>query len=980
MSRTLATLRTLPRKRALPPPRRKPRPASEASARNAAHRKAVLDVLGTRPADLSYSPAEIARMAGVPADEIDALVSAMHAEGSLEEMSDEPDEDPTYRAKPKATIVTGERVVAVLPGGDRKRVNRKGKPAPTVAGELARTCRVCSCTAEKPCRDDAERPCCWTSAETPATGDVCTVCAELLDTARDALARGIPAAELAEELHKDAPPCVSSARAGKVIEIVIAATSKKDRPRDTSKKRGTVTAPPAQASLPGSEVARTATLPFPREPLAALPDERGTCSRCGEVLTRDNSSRLQSSAVVHIGCAAAPSSEGPIELSCPCAACDANRGEACAWATPEPASYVHPVRIRLVSPEYHAGIERRAIEDRIRALCDYFAGLASVHPMPTEAAILRACEGRAAATAADVFGAMCERGELVPHGDVADSYYRRAPGSAPVVMGRVGVKVPSMLDVAKAHAEEVLSLPAGATAPDPTDVAETHGAHLGYCSPDEPCGNCAALDEGPVRDAAVARIGDYAAPDATPDLLGRPRDPNGAGMGDDAEEREADEPSDDGKGCNLCGGEPDYVACMRCGRPGTLPLDDEGPAILTEMPSEPADDAGPPLAFPVEAALVDVQEAAQALARLRGHLGTLLGADVRERAAVAQLDAVQRERDEACAEVERVTREFDLAVRDIETAARQRDEARAERDAATAAATHANGPRFRQALLDLYTLAGGEQNPGSATSREIVDVVCATVRARLRSDADGDAARERDEALVQRDAAETAIRDLADAFGVDVGASPAETCVAVARLAKSATDGLALAKDLARLAQLEAADRTEEKRTLRGALATLYERCGGTNVPAKDDDLIAATANRVDDTIRDASNERAHLLASRVLTLRAGIVAALPEAPADPSALDDAALVALLSERPSLDSVVATAVLQLSGEAPPMGRGIAPLAAALGEAVRVVLAERAEASRRAVAVAAVTAHAAPADTPAPTPPVRRARTADIDFE
>jgi hypothetical protein len=215
--------------------------------------------------------------------------------------------------------------------------------------------------------------------------------------------------------------------------------------------------------------------------------------------------------------------------------------------------------------------------------------------------------------------------------------------------------------------------------------------------------------------------------------------------------------------------------------------------------------------FAVTSALARVGEAARAC----------LAAEVAGRAAVEQLDAVQRERDEA---------------------ERRETEARAERDAALAAAARADGPRFRQALLDLYALAGGEQNPGSATSREIVDVVHATVRARLRSDADVDAARERDEALVRRDAAETAIRDLAEALGVTLGASPAETCVEIAK--KTAAD-VALAKDLARLAQVETADRLEEKRTLRAALANLYERCGGTDVPADDADLISATADRV---------------------------------------------------------------------------------------------------------------------------------------
>jgi hypothetical protein len=805
------------------------------------------------------------------------------------------------------------------------------------------------------------------SAEPPAEGDTCSLCAQIIEAAGEHIEKsnGEVPAGLAEELFDNSPePAIggtfaeASARIGACIEIAIARTkpTKKDRPKREKKANACPdrkgdghcpthgatcpAAPPAQAPLPGLGAART--LPTP-PPVAQLPAEsRGTCSACREQLTRENSSRLPSGRVVHVGCAAA-SAEVPIELSSPCAACDAERGEPCAWATAEPASHVHPQRVRLLSAEEQREIASRATADRIRALCDHYAGLASVHPMPTRGAIMRAVtsDGTLETLAADVFGALCERGELVAHREDEDAYYRRAPGSPPVVMGRTGVKV--------------------ATKAEPLDrvLAEMTIANI-------------------EEDARGARLSDFAGPGAVPDLLGRPRDPRGAGMREaegivEYAQRIDEEAtaaamldamgppvSDDGKGCNLCGGEPGYVACLRCGRPGTLPLDDDRPSYGLDDGADELEADDRPLS-PVESVLAGVREAESILARVSETARKLLGAEVRERAAVEQLDAVQRERD------------------------------------------------------------GMEASAAKEEQRAI--------------------------------AAETAIRDLAEALGVTLGASPAETCVEIAK--KTAAD-VALAKDLARLAQVETADRLEEKRTLRAALANLYERCGGTDVPADDADLISATADRVmlaigpevpvsivregaaeraiaelaelfnvesedlAERIRvvqlraesersalrvleksksealadlerwtgraraaedDASgaNVRAGTMAARVIALRAGIVGALAEPPAEPAEVDDAALVALLrSDRaPELDGAVAAAVLDLTGETPPMGQGVAPLAEALGDAVRGVLAERSEASRRAFAAAAVAAHVPPV-VPTPTepasPPARRART------
>jgi hypothetical protein len=336
-----------------------------------------LQSFGYRVMSASHG-AEAAALYARHHQEIDAVIKALLASGEIEEMADEEDEDPTYRAKPAEPKTPVEK---------KPRVNRRGKP--TVESEAARTCRVrgCGCSVGKSCDMGAGRTCCWTSADTPAEGDTCSLCAELIDAAEEAIekAGGKVPDGLAAALYEncDAPALgddsrvTANARLGACIEIAVArrTPSKKDRPHDTRKP---APEPPAQATLPHSEEARTLTLPMSREPLAVVPADRGACRYCEVKLTPENSSRLPSGAMKHIGCnapcetcgsprghvangkpynphAVAPSSD----LRAPCTDCGAEQGEPCAHATPEPASYIHDARLALLPAEERGASRRR---------------------------------------------------------------------------------------------------------------------------------------------------------------------------------------------------------------------------------------------------------------------------------------------------------------------------------------------------------------------------------------------------------------------------------------------------------------------------------------------------------------------------------------------------------------------------------------------------------------------------------------------
>lgn len=352
---------------------------------------------------------------------------------------------PDCEARKAADIRAPSDAIADAKPALAPRVNRRGKP--TVESEAARTCRVrgCGCTEERKCDMGAGRTCCWTSADAPAEGDTCLLCAELIEAAEEALgANGGAVPEgLAATLYEgcDAPALgedsrlVANARLGACIEIAVArrTPSKKDRPKKAA---------PVQAPIPGLGAARETTLPFPREPLAALPEDRGACTTCGERLTRENSSRPPGMAAVHIGCTGTPN-----EHSSSCDTCGAAEGEPCAWATPEPASYVHEARAAKLPVEERRALHRRATEDRIRVALD--ERVPGDSPVPSQEALVRSLVVPGyfdAPTLRDVLGAMIERGEVRElesdpiAGVPGAKYLRRAPGSPAVAMGRVGVR------------------------------------------------------------------------------------------------------------------------------------------------------------------------------------------------------------------------------------------------------------------------------------------------------------------------------------------------------------------------------------------------------------------------------------------------------------------------------------------------------------------------------------------------------------
>ena len=420
-------------------------------------------------------------------------------------------------APPTAEGLNAQAAVAVAsdaaPAKPKTRRNRKGA---TVAAERARACKVCLCTAETPCDMDAGRTCSWMDADTPPGGDLCSVCAEMIDLAEERIrgAGGVVYVGLTQSLWEDQDmPCLGDTfeaafeRLGKIVAVAVARVradvantgeapsaelplpSERPPPPPPARKErrppvgtqvrivdgafagrtGVVKDLPEKTTLIGIEVDRRPDerSPIVRQLLAAnvsATDEdgnavRGTCA-CGTVLGRENSARLPTGAVMHVGCPGLPSQELAI-LRVPCpppsldgrGGCGAAIGEPCVFAIAEPASWAHRERHQLLPAADALAANRRGLEDKARAIIDHYAGLAHNPPLPTDDVLVRALTEADARLTDDGARAIIDGLYLlgeVEHWQPAErdragaglEYYRRKADCPPVVMGRAAWRAP----------------------------------------------------------------------------------------------------------------------------------------------------------------------------------------------------------------------------------------------------------------------------------------------------------------------------------------------------------------------------------------------------------------------------------------------------------------------------------------------------------------------------------------------------------
>jgi len=359
----------------------------------------------------------------------------------------------------------------------------------------------------------------WTTSETPRAGDLCTVCASLIETATELLLDGKTEDEAARMLYEDSEPCVTEARVAKAL-----ATAKR------APKSSASTSEPAQQPLPGSEVARTLTLPIPREPLAT--DARGTCSTCSVKLTPENSSKLPSGESKHIGCNAPcgvcgsprghvaygkpynPHDDAAPELSVGCPTCAAAIGEACAWPIAEAASYIHDARLgRLAAFDSSliGEVRMRAAKDRLLIALDEAGRVPGNPPVPSRDALVRslvvpgdfdAFTLRAALDEVLARGVAVELESEGRAGVPPTKYLRRAEGGAPIAMARVGVaSAKHVVAVRRDEGETTVAIDGGSFAKTGLDLGGVEAvlpvalladleAHEGLCSEAEPCSKC----------------------------------------------------------------------------------------------------------------------------------------------------------------------------------------------------------------------------------------------------------------------------------------------------------------------------------------------------------------------------------------------------------------------------------------------------------------------------------------------------------
>lgn len=279
---------------------------------------------------------------------------------------------------------------------------KKGKPA----APNERRCKICGCTEGAPCDVGAAQHCVLTADAEP----ICTACGQLVELAEERIAAngGTVPVGLTVGLYEDSDmPCLGEtlpaahARLADVITFVMA-------------RRRATAAAAEEPAAPSNATPAERTLPLP-------------------FAASDTSSPAASSSVVQR------------LLAETCDTCDAAPGEPCAWATAEPSSWAHEARTAKLSPPDRRELYQISLEDRIRALVDYHAGLPGDPPLPSERAITRALSDGVAGRVGDVANAiarMFERGELVQVTDRGATFYRRRGGPA-VAMGRVGVPAPS---------------------------------------------------------------------------------------------------------------------------------------------------------------------------------------------------------------------------------------------------------------------------------------------------------------------------------------------------------------------------------------------------------------------------------------------------------------------------------------------------------------------------------------------------------